>query len=143
VSSEFSMTANTMLRFVACDIGSASVTDAAIDDIQITLLTTDVTAVADAAPLGRFRVEQNRPNPFNPVTSIRYEVAKSDHVSIRIYGVNGQLVRTLVDQAVEPGVYDVTWDGTSEAGDRVASGAYYYRVQTNGTQSVHKMTLLK
>lgn len=142
-ASEYTMSANTMVRFVACDDLPAAIVEAAVDEISLAFLTTDVTDVADAAPLGRFRVEQNRPNPFNPVTHIRYEVASNDHVSVRIYNVTGQLVRTLVDRQVDAGVYNVTWDGTTETGDRVASGTYFYRVLAGENESVRAMTLLK
>ena len=85
------------------------------------------------------------PNPFNPATSIRYGVRERGHVSLKVYNVAGQLVRTLVDdlQAPSPDGRQVTWDGRNDAGMQVSSGVYFYRLTAPGFTETRKMVLLK
>jgi subtilisin family serine protease len=106
-----------------------------------------------------FSLSQNYPNPFNPVTSIQYSVGSirlgaADYgprtadgslvpTSLKIYNVRGQLVKTLVEDRLPPGRYQVSWDGTDDAGVKVASGVYLYRLQTGNDEVSRKMILLK
>ena len=85
----------------------------------------------------------NAPNPFNPVTTIRYETAGTAPVAISIYSVQGRLVRTLVDETMGPGRHETIWDGRDDYGTSVASGVYLYRVQIGEFHSIKKMLLLK
>ena len=102
-----------------------------------------VTAAGD--PVAReYSLAQNHPNPFNPTTTIRYSVAETGHVSLRVYNVAGQLVRTLVDEVQTPGVVGtVTWDGRDGAGREVSSGIYFYKLLAKGFTETKKMILLK
>lgn len=87
---------------------------------------------------------QNFPNPFNPRTTIRYQIVEDGaRVSLRVYDVRGRLVRTLVDDAQSAGVRTIEWDGTNDAGAKVASGIYLYRLTAPGFREVRKMILLK
>jgi len=89
-------------------------------------------------------VFQNVPNPFNPVTTVQYDVAMAGNVTIRIYDVSGRLVRTLVDTHQAPGRYTAQWNGTDDRGVGVTSGVYFYRMTAAGYQSqTRKMLLLK
>jgi hypothetical protein len=90
-----------------------------------------------------FTLSQNYPNPFNPQTTIQYSVERTDEVSLRIYNLLGQEVTTLIDQAVDAGSHEVIWDGTNHSGDRVASGIYFYRLDTSTGSIIRKMMLLK
>ncbi len=90
-----------------------------------------------------FRLVQNSPNPFNPVTKVAYDVPREAAVAIRIYDVTGRLVRTLVDGAVEPGRHAAVWDGTNDAGERVASGVYLCTMEAGEFRGSRKMLLLK
>ncbi|MEE9269496.1 MAG: aryl-sulfate sulfotransferase [Candidatus Krumholzibacteria bacterium] len=85
------------------------------------------------------------PNPFNPVTVIRYDVRAPGRVSLAVYDVAGRLVRTLVDEVQTPaaGGYSVTWDGRSNTDQSVASGVYFYRLVTANAAQTKKMMLLK
>jgi hypothetical protein len=85
------------------------------------------------------------PNPFNPETTIRYNVRLRGHVSLTVYDVAGELVRTLVDETKAPvaGGYSVTWGGRGNAGKPVPSGVYFYRLVTKNTTQTRKMVLLK
>jgi hypothetical protein len=91
----------------------------------------------------RFELSQNYPNPFNPITTIEYGLPECCHVTIEVYNVLGQKVRTLVDREESAGSYTITWDGTSSAGTPVATGVYLYRFQAGDHIQSKKMLLLK
>lgn len=90
-------------------------------------------------------LEQNFPNPFNPQTTIRYRIATSGPVTLAIYNVSGQLVRTLVNepQRANGEVRITVWDGRDNRGQRVASGVYLYRMASSGFTQTRKLVLLK
>jgi len=91
-----------------------------------------------------FALAQNHPNPFNPTTTIEYSIARTGHVSLRVYNVAGQLVRTLVDEVQTPdAVQAAVWDGRDGAGREVSSGVYFYRLVTKEVTKTRKMVLLK
>jgi hypothetical protein len=90
-----------------------------------------------------FRLTQNHPNPFNPQTSIRFELPVASRVVLTIYNVLGQEVRKLVDRNYGPGSYDVVWDGTTASGTTAASGVYFYKLKAGAFSDVKKMVLLK
>lgn len=85
----------------------------------------------------------NIPNPFNPQTTIRYEVGEAAPVEITIYNIQGRAVRTLVREAKPTGRYEVVWDGRDDRGRPVGSGVYLYRLQIGSYGSVKKMVLVK
>jgi len=85
----------------------------------------------------------NHPNPFNPATTIRYVVPRPTHVTLQVFSPAGQLVRTLVDRSLHSGTQEVTWDGTNEKGERVASGVYICRLRVDKATMSQKMILLK
>ncbi|MDZ7308100.1 MAG: T9SS type A sorting domain-containing protein, partial [candidate division KSB1 bacterium] len=112
------------------------------------ILTTDITPTTgvdeeNAGLPERFALLQNHPNPFNPTTIIRYDLPKQVHVKLAIYNLLGKRVRTLVDGMEAPGFRQISWDGKSDDGTRVASGIYIYRIETAGFVQARKMTLLK
>jgi len=110
-------------------------------DIKIT---TDVREITDETNLpGRFSLAQNYPNPFNPTTQIRFSLPRSGRVNITIYNVLGRAVRHLVDLSLPAGVHEVTFDGRSDSGSRLASGIFFYRMVTEGFTQNKKMLLLK
>jgi len=85
----------------------------------------------------------NYPNPFNPSTTILFDVARSGHVSLDIYNTKGQKVICLVDENKPAGSHIVHWNGVDSAGHSVASGIYFYRMTTDGYSSTKKMVLMK
>lgn len=91
----------------------------------------------------RLALYQNYPNPFNAKTRIRYSLPGTFRVSLKIYNVLGQVIRTLVDKKQSPGNHVVDWDGRGESGKRVASGVYFYLLRAGGYVKVNKMTLLR
>jgi hypothetical protein len=99
---------------------------------------------APGAPAYVNRLDQNRPNPFNPNTIISFELATAGRVSVRVYDVAGRLVKTILSRAEVAGPYSVTWRGDLESGAAAASGIYFYRIEfPDGSRTSRKMTILR
>lgn len=99
--------------------------------------------VSQDTPIKLFRLAQNHPNPFNPVTNIKYAVAREGHVELGVYDLSGRLIRTLVSESSTAGEHSVSWDGTDNAGNGVPSGMYFYKYASGGKITARKMTLVK
>jgi hypothetical protein len=91
-----------------------------------------------------FRLYPNVPNPFNPVTTLQYDLPEASRVNLRIYDVAGRLVRVL-ERAVHraPGQHRALWDGGDESGRGVSSGIYFYTLEAGDFRQVRKMVLLR
>ncbi len=90
-----------------------------------------------------FILHQNFPNPFNPITSIRYELPENTMVKVLIYDMRGRLVRTLVHEYQISGYKSVVWDGTNDHGLSLSAGVYLFSLQTKGYKQTNKLVLLK
>jgi hypothetical protein len=115
------------------------------DDVTVTDLggvTTGVALNKDNVPK-QYALLQNYPNPFNPTTNIRFALPRESYVTLIIYNVLGQKVRTLVDNVRAAGIYDVSWDGRDAGGNSVGSGMYFYRLESGQGAIVKKMLMLK
>jgi hypothetical protein len=88
-------------------------------------------------------LENSYPNPFNPQTTLAYGVAIQGPVTIKVYSVDGRLVKTLLNEVRGPGSYKVIWDGTDNRGQRVASGMYMARLQALDNTQLQRMMLVK
>lgn len=88
-------------------------------------------------------LDSNYPNPFNPETTIRYSLKEKGMVRINIYNLKGQMIRSLVDEAKNSGNHRVIWNGKDERGANVASGIYFYRMETSNYSATKKMMLMK
>jgi peptidyl-prolyl cis-trans isomerase A (cyclophilin A) len=88
---------------------------------------------------------QNVPNPFNPTTTISFDITSqnSGKTDLIIYDLKGQLVKTLISELLDPGRYNLIWDGTSENGNQVSSGVYFYQLKTGNFTNTKKAVLLK
>ncbi len=91
----------------------------------------------------RFSLSQNYPNPFNAQTRIDFEVAEKDRVSLEIFNVLGQRVRTLIRDLRPAGSYQIVWDGKDHGGIPVASGIYFYRLRSGHLVQTRRMVLLR
>jgi hypothetical protein len=91
----------------------------------------------------RLRLGQNVRNPFNPRTTIAFDLPKRCSVTLRIYGVDGREVAALVDEPRDAGAYEVSWDGTGDRGADAASGVYFYVLETGGLRLTQKMVLMR
>jgi len=98
----------------------------------------EVTSIASIDLPTGFSISQNHPNPFNPMTTIQYNIPKSSHVTLTIYNMNGQVVDKLINQKQEPGFYSVNWDARN-----ISTGVYFYRIQADDFQQVKKCLLIK
>jgi hypothetical protein len=100
---------------------------------------------APESPLPTNRLDSAYPNPFNPMTTLRYSIDKPGPVTLRIYDVTGALVRTLVSEVQIPRTdgFVVEWDGRDDGGTHVASGVYFYSLAAKGFADTKKMVLLK
>ena len=101
------------------------------------------TAVEDLPPPASSRVAGIHPNPFNPSTTISYELAEGSRVDLAVYNARGERIRTLVSTFVPAGRHDVTWQGRHDDGRAAASGAYFVRLIAGEVNDVHKMLLLQ
>ncbi|MBD3258736.1 T9SS type A sorting domain-containing protein, partial [candidate division GN15 bacterium] len=90
-----------------------------------------------------FELAQNYPNPFNPTTRIDFSLPARADVTLVVYNILGQQVRTLVDKDLAAGDYSIEWDGTGDRGEAVATGIYLYRLTAGDEQATRKMLLLK
>jgi hypothetical protein len=95
-----------------------------------------------------YKLEQNFPNPFNPSTTINYQLPDAGNVRIVIYNMLGQMVKTLVNEEHSAGYYSQLWNGTDDTDRKVASGVYIYRIEVTGAQNkrfteVKKMIMIK
>ncbi len=102
---------------------------------------------ASVTPPEKFTLFPNYPNPFNSTTLIRYHLpaisSQQSAVSLKVYNIEGQLVRVLVDGEQGAGRYEVTWDGCDSRGEPLSSGIYLCRMKAGGFTQTRKIVLLK
>jgi subtilisin family serine protease len=102
------------------------------------------TAGVDARAIpNRYALLDNRPNPFNPTTTIAYDLPRDSRVRLVVYDVHGKPVRELVSANEPAGRHQVAWDGRNQQGQPVASGVYFYRLAAGDFVATKKMVLLK
>ena len=90
-----------------------------------------------------FALHENYPNPFNPTTTLRFDLPEVSDITLTIYNMLGQKVRTFNYQNTSAGYHSVTWDATNDYGDPVGAGVYLYQLQTKDFVKTRKMVLLK
>ncbi len=91
----------------------------------------------------KYELQNNYPNPFNPLTNIRFSIKKAGMVKVSVFNTLGQTVKNLSNEYLPAGTFKVSWDGKNETGQPVSSGMYIYRIETKGFTSSKKMLLLK
>ncbi|HUI29146.1 MAG TPA: alpha-amylase family glycosyl hydrolase [Candidatus Acidoferrales bacterium] len=107
--------------------------------VMILADTAFVTSVQEPPNIAtKYELLQNYPNPFNPSTIISYQLPVAGHVTLKVYDVLGREVKTLVDEAKQPGRYEIRFDGS-----RLASGVYFYVLKTNTFFQAKKMLMIK
>jgi hypothetical protein len=94
---------------------------------------------------GQFNLHPNYPNPFNPSTTIPFEIGGNGSVTTKlvIFNIIGQRVVTLVDETLPPGIYHTVWDGKNNIGQMVSSGVYFYQLSAGNYNMLGKMILIK
>ena len=113
------------------EIYESRITAVSEDNINIYPLTDD------------FSLDNNFPNPFNPGTTIQYTIGKQTYVSIEIYNIVGEKIRSLIKEVQSPGKYEVYWDGKDRNNHQVSTGVYLYKFQAGQTIISKKMILIK
>ena len=125
---------------------TVTLTEVILADSQAGLITSHIgteSVQVKALPTS-FALSNNRPNPFNPGTTISYEVPQAAHITLTVYNLLGQEVIRLLDEVRQPGRYTLTWNGRNTRQSGVASGIYLYRVTSStGYSDTKRMTLLK
>ncbi|MBN2710340.1 MAG: T9SS type A sorting domain-containing protein, partial [Calditrichaceae bacterium] len=118
------------------------------DDFSIQEVTVIETAIKEYGNGGvkvatEYMLENNYPNPFNPITNIEYYVPNAGQVTMVVYNVLGQKVKTLVNRHLGAGKHYAIWDGLDDNGNMVSSGIYFYQLRGKGAAITKKMTFLK
>ena len=90
----------------------------------------------------RFQLSQNYPNPFNPTTNISFALPITSEVSLKIYNIIGQLVKSY-EGYYETGTHTITWDGTNLNGESIGSGIYFYRIKAGYFTETKRMVLVR
>jgi len=109
------------------------------DPVQVEKLVKEILASLPE----EFSLKQNYPNPFNPVTSITFDVAEMDEISLIVYDLMGKEVAILASGIYAPGRYQVEWNAVNNIGDGIVSGMYIYRYISSEKAIVRKMLYLK
>ena len=88
-------------------------------------------------------LSQNYPNPFNPTTIIEFSIDYTAQTKLEIFNIQGQIIRTLLDEQLEPCTKTIIWDGKDNKGQETASGVYFYRVSAGSNQHAKKMIMVR
>ncbi|MFA5498020.1 MAG: C25 family cysteine peptidase [Candidatus Cloacimonadia bacterium] len=102
-----------------------------------------VSADMPTLPVTTTKLNRNYPNPFNPETTIEFDLSVSSKVQLEVYNIIGQKIRTLVDNNLETGRHSYVWNGKDDLGRDVGSGVYLYKLKTPSTTDLRRMILIK
>jgi hypothetical protein len=97
----------------------------------------------EVLPITRLVLSQNYPNPFNPTTNISFSVPEASMVSVKIYNIKGQLVRSLFDEYTNAGTHTIQWHGDNDYGRPIGSGIYFIKVSDQINSVIRKAVMLK
>jgi choice-of-anchor B domain-containing protein len=129
------------IRFLAADDGGGSIVEAAIDDLEF--YEVSYVSAVPIIPSQLTRLEGVAPNPFNPRTVIRFNLATSGRAELSVFDLRGRRVTTLVAENLAAGQHARSWDGTDKRGQTVASGVYFVALDAAGVRSTRKLLLTK
>ena len=90
-----------------------------------------------------FALKNNYPNPFNPATTIQYDIPIDADVLLVVYDILGRHIKTLINTSQTAGYKSINWNGSNDQGQTISAGVYFYHLQTIGYSEVRKMVLLK
>ena len=90
-----------------------------------------------------YKMYTNYPNPFNPSTTIRFDIPNRSKVVLKIFNIHGEEIITLANEEFNPGEYGITWNGKNSRGESMPSGMYIYRIVSDNFTQSSKMILLK
>jgi len=141
--SSYDITRHTFERIEGQKFGAAMFFHIPYDLVSGRLDMTAVEEVEGAGTPDSYSLGAAYPNPFNPETTIEFNVPAEGFVEIDVFNAVGQTVASLVDEELSAGSYRTTWNGLDQAGSQVSSGVYFYRMQAGDFSATHSMTLLK
>ena len=130
-----------LLRIHGVGSGNVHLTRALFNNGRLEGQASDL-AVAPSRPVS-FALHANVPNPFNPETSIGFELGQAGWVQLEIFDALGQKVQTLVAESLPAGTHQVLWGGYDASGQPVSSGVYFYRLQAGEHRQMRRMLLVK
>ena len=118
--------------------------DIQLADILLGNSNNELTKLANVANMpDEFKLSQNYPNPFNPETNIRFQLPEASKVTLKIYNILGQEIKTIINKNLGAGYHSMKWDGTNNIGLKVSSGVYIYRIKAGSFTAAKKMVFLK
>ncbi len=110
---------------------------------SIFYLNFDFLEISSEPVIPKYRLYNNYPNPFNPITTLTYYVIEDVNVDITIFDLNGKVVKNLLNKKQLIGYHSVSWDATNEQGQKISAGVYLYSIEAGGFRKTKKMILLK
>ena len=123
---------------------SANVNGLWTDYSNVVSVTIESVGLADGSEIPKsYKIHQNHPNPFNPVTTLRYDLPEDGMVNITVYDMMGRVIKNLVNVHQNAGYKSIQWNATNNAGQPVSAGLYLYTIQASGFMQTKKMILLK
>jgi hypothetical protein len=125
------------------DPASPTLTIPVVFSVDSTLMVSTGTAPAPINKPLRYALHHNYPNPFNPTTTIRYDLPEAVAVRLDVFNIKGERVVVLVDEHQPAGPHAALWDGRNSSGQPVATGVYFYRLKAGSFADTKKMQLLK
>jgi hypothetical protein len=134
-----------VFRFVAEDGGGGSIVEAGVDNFEVSGLMEPVSTTSTDLPGTRLALAlaQAQPNPFHGQTLIAFALPEAAHASLKVFGVDGRLVRTLVNEEATAGGHEIVWDGLDDSGREVAPGVYAYLLKVGDQEKVRKLVRLQ
>ncbi|MDP5957122.1 MAG: T9SS type A sorting domain-containing protein, partial [Candidatus Marinimicrobia bacterium] len=112
--------------------------------VEVTIIVAELNIDNDIAGIPHtFKVHENFPNPFNPVTKVQIDVPEFGHAIIQVHDVSGRLITTLVNEELRPGFHSIQWNGKNQLGESVSSGVYILNVRFENLNISQKMLLVK
>ncbi len=146
LNSIITLTNQVVFRFKACDLGIPGLLEAAFDDFSIETFAPDLTSVDPSLVAARSALDQNRPNPFRPgstLTTIRFILSSPGDAKIAIFDATGRQVRTLFHGPMQSGAHTLVWNGLDDSGSEVGAGVYFYRLTAGAYEQSRRMTIVK
>jgi len=138
---------DTTYYYVVTALYSSGLESIPSNEVSATAIPSVITGTIESAEQlsipKEYHLSQNFPNPFNPITQIRYELPEAGFVTIKIYDIMGREVRSLVNREMNPGYYTTIWDTRNNNGNPVASGIYIYQMKARNHLQTRKMILMK